>query len=377
MVQRLGGGNIAVGSLAVIHYLCYLLPQLMAANYVTMEPFRRPWVLTGGIAQRLQIFLIALIIGLLGADFPTLALILFFVVFSLNQIIAGITGPSWFDFFVKTTLPHQRGRLMGIRSSGGAALGFLNSLILAALLTYVAFPWNYSLGFLLAFVFQMSSWLVQRKVREETPSPLETSVPLSLLIARVTAIVRSDKSFRNFLIASALLVVGLMPQGFFIIAAIDRFSLSDSFVAIFTMTMLASQVMFAGLLGWIGDLRGHKIALILCAMAMVVASTIALLAQHPGWFFVVFSCIGLIFGVEMMTRHNFVSELASDQSRPLYIGIMNAWFAPFFLSSLFGGWLVDRFGYPMIFMTGVAFSIVGLTLLLRIPNPRSKSLTSG
>jgi len=372
LVQRLGGGNIAIGSLAVINYLCLLLPQLIAANYVTMEPFRRPWVLTIGLAQRIQILLIAVMIGLLGADFPSLALMLFFVFFSLNQIIAGMTGPSWFDFVVKTTRPHQRGRLMGLRSSLGAILGFFNSLVLAALLTYVVYPWNYALGFFLAFGFQFASWLVQRRIREETPSPIEVPVPLSRLVARVAEIVRSDRLFRNFLIASALSVIGLLPQGFFIVAAFKRFDLPESFVAFFTMTMLASQVIFAGLLGWIGDLKGHKVSLILCVAAMAGASVIALLADHPLWFFAVFSFVGLIFGVEMMTRHNFVAELATDQSRPLYLGIMNAWFAPFFLSSLFAGWLSDRFGYPVIFITGAAFSLAGLFLLLRIPDPRSR-----
>jgi MFS family permease len=370
LIQKLGGGDIAIGSLGVIYYLCYMLPQLVAANYVAMEPYRRPWVMGVGIAQRIQVLLIAVIIAALGTTLPTLALILFFVFFSLNQIIAGVVGPSWFDFVVKTTLPYQRGRLMGLRASIGAGLGFLNGVVLAALLTYTEFPWNYSLAFLIAFGFQLSSWFVQRRIKEETPSPMEAPVPISRLLARASEIVRSDKHFRNFLIASALLVVGLMPQGFFIVAAIKRFDLPESSVAFFTMTMLASQVIFAGLLGWLGDLRGHKVSLVICASAMGAASIIAVFAQHPAWFFAVFSFIGLIFGVEMMTRHNFVAELVSDQLRPLYLGIMNAWFAPFFLSSLFGGWLSDQFGYPAVFMVGAAFSLTGLALLLRIPDPR-------
>jgi MFS family permease len=372
IVQHLGGSNIAVGSLPVINYLLYLLPQLVAANYVNMEPFRRPWVLSAGLAQRLQILLIAIVIALFGSGFPTLALMLFFILFGLNQVIAGIVAPSWFDFVVKTTLPHQRGRLMGLRTSFGSGLGLLNSLILAALLTYFAFPWNYALAFLLAFGFQFASWIWLKKVVEDAPSKVEAPVALSRLIAKVLAIVRGDRMFRRFLISTGFSVVGLMSQGFFTIVALKRFDLPESFIGFFTMTMLSAQVVFAGLLGWIADLKGHKISLVVCSAAMALASFIALFAEHPVWYFVIFSFVGLIFGVELITRHNFVAELATDQTRPLYIGIMNAWSAPFFLSSLLAGWVTERFGFDVVFVIGGICSLLGLALLLRVEDPRTR-----
>ncbi len=342
-----------------------------------MEPFRRPWVLAAGLAQRIQIFLIAVVIALFGSGFPTLALMLFFLLFGLNQVIAGIVAPSWFDFVVKTTLPHQRGRLMGLRSSFGSGLGLLNSLILAGLLTYFRFPWSYALAFLLAFAFQFASWIWLRRVVEESASPTEPPVPLSKLIAKVMSIVRKDRAYRFFLISAGLSIVGLMPQGFFTIAALKRFDLPESFIGFFTMTMLSAQVVFAGLLGWVADLKGHKISLVVCSAAMVLASSIALFAQHPVWYFVIFSFVGLIFGVELITRHNFVADMATNETRPLYIGIMNAWSAPFFLSSLVAGWVSDMFGYDVVFVAGGVFSLLGLIVLLQVQDPRSKKPEAG
>ncbi|GJQ21473.1 MAG: MFS transporter [Bacteroidia bacterium] len=371
LVQRLGGGNIAIGSLPMMNYLLYLLPQVVAANYVTMEPYRKPWVMIAGIAQRSVILLMAVSIGIFGGAVPSLALLLFFLLYALNQMVAGVAAPNWFDFVVKTTHPLQRGRLMGIRSALGALLGFLNSLVLAGLLTYLPFPENYALAFFLAFGFQFASLVVQRNIVEDIPSPTESPVPLSRLMAKVVQIVRSDRAFRRFLLSIGLSVIGLMPQGFFTVAAFHRFGLPESFVGFFTMTMLASQVIFAGLLGLLGDFKGHKISLMICALAMTAASVIAVLAGHPAWFFVIFSFVGLIFGVELITRHNFVSDLATNQTRPLYIGIMNAWSAPFFLSSLIGGWISDQCGYDATFIIGAVFSLAGLLVLMRVPDPRT------
>jgi MFS family permease len=161
-----------------------------------------------------------------------------------------------------------------------------------------------------------------------------------------------------------------MPQGFFTIVALKRFDLPESFIGFFTMTMLSAQVVFAGLLGWVADLKGHKISLVVCSGAMVLASLVALFAHHPIWFFVIFSFVGLIFGVELITRHNFVAEMATEKNRPMYLGIMNAWSAPFFLSSLLAGWVSERFGYDVVFIAGGVFSLAGLVLLLQVNDPR-------
>ncbi len=369
IVTKLGGGNIAVGAVPILVYLLYFLPQVFAANSAGRSPYRRPWVISSGIAQRVQILILAVAIVLLGKETPSLALLLLFLVFGANQILAGISSPQWFDFMAKTTLPHQRGRLMGLRSSIGAVMGFANSLLLTVFLTYLPFPWDYGVTFFAAFLYQLASWLVLRKVSGEEPSEIVAPVPISSLFGRVLELVRADHRYRLFLIASALSVVGLMPTGFFAVAALKRLSLSDSYVGFFTVTFLAAQFVFGAILGWIADKRGHKMTLLICVGAMLSASVIGLLAQHPGWFFVVFALVGMLMGMEMITRYNFAADCATELTRPLYVGIMNAWLAPFYLSSLAGGWLSDIAGYELVFGIGGAFSLVGFLILIRISDP--------
>lgn len=371
LVIKLGGGNIAVGTLPVLYYLLYFLPQVLAANYAGRSPYRRSWVLSAGLAQRIQILVLALIV-LLGKDFPSVVLVLFFISFGANQIIAGLSSPQWFDYLAKTTLPHQRGRLMGLRSSVGALMGFANGAILTMFLAYFPFPWDYGATFFVAFLYQLASWIVLRKVSGEPPSEIVPPLPFTSFFGRISDLMRSDRRFRLFLIASALSVIGLMPAGFFTVAALKRFSLPDSFIGFFTMTFLAAQVLFGGFLGWIADRKGHKSTLLICSAAMLAASVMALLAQNPGWFFAVFALVGMLMGMEMITRYNFAGECATEQNRPLYIGIMNAWLAPFYLSSLLGGWVSDRAGYETVFAAGGVFSLAGFLILARISDPSKK-----
>jgi len=132
-------------------------------------------------------------------------------------------------------------------------------------------------------------------------------------------------------------------------------------------------VLAAGSLGWLSDRRGTKAALLVCAASMMLASASALLARDPVAFYVVFAFVGAAFGAEMMTRFNYAVESAPEPDRPMYLGIMNAWLAPFYLFSIIGGWLSEAFGYPVTFAAGLLFSAAGFAALLSVQDPRGGS----
>ena len=90
------------------------------------------------------------------------------------------------------------------------------------------FPYNYASAIGLAFIFQMSSLVVQRKVVEGTPSVVSSPVRIPDLFTRVRLIVAGNRLYRKFLIASALLIVSFSSAAFFTVAAMKKFDLSES-----------------------------------------------------------------------------------------------------------------------------------------------------
>ena len=48
LVSRLGGSNIAVGSVAVLLWVGLFLPQIFAARFVETRPWKKPWAIWGG-----------------------------------------------------------------------------------------------------------------------------------------------------------------------------------------------------------------------------------------------------------------------------------------------------------------------------------------
>ena len=229
LVYRLGGNDLAVGAIPVVVYLSYFLPQVFSANAVVQTPFRKPFVLNWGLAQRIQILLLAIAVGVLGNSFPSLALCCVFVIYSMSQATSGTISPRWADFVAKTVGANNRGKLLGLRASLGAILGFINGFILLAFLAYIPFPWSYASVFGLAFLFQLSSVIAQRRVVEDQPSRVATPAPINELFVHVKTIIKTNHTYRRFLFASTLLTVSLISVAFFTVAALKKFSLNESY----------------------------------------------------------------------------------------------------------------------------------------------------
>jgi len=369
LVKRMGGSDLSVGMLPVIIYGAYFFPQLFAASYSIRTPYRKPWVLVSGLLQRLQILVLVGVVGLSGWVNEQLGLLAFFAVLSLNQIFGGISAPVWFDYIAKTVAPNARGKLMGFRTSIGAAVGLLNSLLLTLLLSVVEYPFSFSIALLIAFVFQMISWGILRKTVETVPSVVDPPVRFPQILSHARSLLQNDNVFRRFLVASAVSIVGSMPVAFLTVAFIARFQLGDSAIGIYTMIMVGSQIISAGALGWLADARGHKLVLLLCAGSMVVATGVAMIASSPGWSYVVFALVGLIMGAETMARYNFAVDCAPERNRAQYIGLMSATLSPFYAAGFFGGVLSELFSYYIMFGISIFFSLAGLYLLTKVPQP--------
>jgi hypothetical protein len=375
LIQRLGGGDILVGAWPVVVYLAFFMPQVISANFSSASQFRKPAVIKRGFLQRLHILLLACVIALWGGSQPTLALSLMFLLYISNQATAGSVSPLWMDFVAKTTSAENLGKLTGWRTSTGAAVGLINGLILTALLTMLSFPYNYASVIGLAFIYQMSSLVVQNKVIEEIPSTISKPVRLSELFDRMRIIIVGNHIFRKFLFASVLLTISFSSVAFFTVAAIKRFDLSESVVVgIFTVVTIVGQILSGILLGWIADTKGTKIALLICGISLLLSIMIVLIAPSIFWFYLAFALFGINNGAEMFMRYNFAVECAPEGDRPMYIGLMNACFAPCYLLTPLAGWLSVLYGYNVVFILSLIFGIVGIVLLARTLDPRAEKL---
>lgn len=368
MVVELGGGNIAVGALGVVTWGGLFLPQLFAARYFEFLPRKKPWAIRLGLIQRLIVALIAILLLVFGESEPTVALIGFFGLYGLMQVVLGITTPVWFDLVAKVTPVVRRGRLSGYRSALAGVMGFGCSVVLTWILSEFGQPVKYSMVFGFAFLFMMVSLWVQAGMVESSPSPVTQRRTIREFLSEVPEVLRNNVSFRNFIIAMGFLVLATISITFFSVFAIEHFGAPPSAVGEFTMMMVVAQVVSAPLMGLLADRFGNKTTLVVASFALFAAALWALLAPTLEWFYLVFGLLGVNVSSETMARYNIAVEFAVERKRAIFLGLMNALLAPCYLVGLIGGWISDLIGYPAVFATGASCSVVGMTIMILCVN---------
>jgi MFS family permease len=371
LLARLGGTNIEIGMVGVLTYVGLYIPQLFAARYVETLPWKKPWSISFGTMQRFVVLLMGSLVLFFGNSRSSWVLWIFLFLFFTNSLIAGICTPGWFDMFAKLTSPKKRGRLVGLRNSLGGAGAFIGGFVLTWLLATFAFPVSYAVGFFIAFLLQISSIGIQSRLIESEPSPVVAGRELGSYLRELPVLLKQNKEFSRFLLASAFLIIAMVPSGFFTVYVLRDFHADEAVVGRYTLAMVAIQVVSAVAIGFITDRFGNKLALICTSGSMLLASVWALLAPSPAWFTLVYVFFGITLGAEMMVRFNMAIEYCPPQHRSMFIGMMNTILAPFYLAGLAGGLLSDLVGYKGVFILGIVASLIGMYVLIRhVRDPR-------
>lgn len=155
LVNQLTDFAPLIGLVTTIANGAWLLPQLIAAHYVTNRERKKPYVMATGLAGRPMYLLVALAIFLTGDTYPWLILALFFLAETVFTIADGLSMVAWFDIISKSIPPTKRGRLYSTGQIGGGLLAIAAGLVVRLILgpRGPAFPYNYGLLFLLSAAF--------------------------------------------------------------------------------------------------------------------------------------------------------------------------------------------------------------------------------
>ena len=273
--------------------------------------------------------------------------------------LAGLAAPGWFDFYAKISPLHLRGRLSGLRNALGSAGAFVFSFVLTLLLAVFSFPSNYALALIMAFVLQLASFLLQFLLIESSPSRTAERKPFFAFFRDLPSVLRDDREFRQFMIASIIMTPGTMPVGFFAAYALRELQVDGSYVGIFSVVMVAGQVVGALVNGLLSDRYGNKLVLAGSGVATSIACLGALIAPTGPWFVPVYLFVGITVGYELMARMNIAAEYSPVEKRSTYVGLMNAMLAPFYVSGLLGGLIADTLGFGALFILGLSLLGVG------------------
>ena len=363
-----------IALLSVILTTGWLLPQLFTANWTQRLPLKKfAPVNIGFWTERLPVILLVP-----SAWFATismeLAMVFSIICIAWHILGAGVIAVGWQDMIAKLFPVNRRGKFFGITNFGGTATGILGATLVAWLLDTYEFPFSYMWSFLFGAICILISWVFIAMTKEPKIEPKTMPISNRDYWKQLPAIIKSDPNFRRYLVTQVFTGAGNMAIGFLAVYAVQRWSLPDSQAGGFTIAMLIGQSVGNLLLGWLSDRKGHKLSIEICVLLTALAAGIAALAPQGNWFYIVFFLIGISVAGLMLSGISIVFEFCESDIRPTYIGINNTFRGIVAIAMpLIGGWLAKTQGYPIMFGTTFAISLIGLFLLhFWVQEPRKK-----
>jgi MFS family permease len=359
----------------------WLLPQIIAANYVGGKERKKPWVITLALIARPAYLVLGITTLIVGTRSPWLLLIVFFVAETIFSSLDGLGTVAWFDILARSIPPQRRGRFYGTAQALSGLLSVGAGAIVARVLGPGGppFPQNYGLVFLSCYALMMISFIGFTFVKEPADPARREREPWHVYLPRMMQLLRGHAQFRLVNSVRLLAALGGLAIPFYVVHATDVLGLGSESIGLFVSAQVLGGVIASLAMGYLNERSGSKIVTQLTAALGVFTPALALGIHYfppPGAtvahvYALVFLLIGANYAGYMQGFMNFVLEIAPQGEMPAYIGLYNTLGGTvIFVAPLLGGLLLESTSYPILFSAAIVGTVAGFALSLKLQEPR-------
>lgn len=383
-VSELTSSAPLIGLISTLMMGSWLLPQLIAANYLSGQKRLKPYLLISGAIGRSTLFLLAGMVYLCAGRWPTLTLIAFYLCLTTFMSCDAVTSVAWFDMWAKMIPSERRGRMVGL----GQVLSGLMTIGAAELVRRILspmgppFPANYALLFLLAGVALMISLGALLCLREPPGGAERQRTPWREFVPRLGQLLREDGNFRLLTIVRLLAGLGGLAGPFYIVYTAVGLGMARETIGLFITAQTGGSIAAGFVLGYLNERWGSGIVIRLSRLLGLAQPLLALAFTglhssggdvSPLAYATIFLLMGIINSSMMPGFFSYLVDLAPEKERPLYIGLSNTLSGMLMVVPLVGGWLLEATSYPVLFAATAAGSGLSLLFALRLAEVRQHS----
>ena len=372
-IGKFTASKVLIGLIPTVYLVGSTLPQIFMAKFLKNRRERKKYLVTAASIQRIGIlgmFVLSILqpkMAIPAASF----LVIFFLMYALQNVASGFYFPAWADFLGKA-VTRRRGFLFGISNFLGGLLGLGLGWLLSFLLDRYPFQQAIPVIFGISFIASIISLIAILSWREVVPPDAyfkdadETKGSY--------ASVFSDKNFVSYLAWRGLMVILEIATPYYTLSALEQFALNAGQVGIFTTIMSFSEAVMNPFWGWLGDRKGFLGVVKISAFAGICGALLAIFFPSLFTYYLIFFLVGgMVCGFQIASV-NIVYEFSPHRLVPLYTAICMIALTP--LSSIvptLGGFIAERLGYSTDFwIAGVlgTLSLIGMSAKVR--NPKKK-----
>jgi hypothetical protein len=386
-VNHLSGSPLLVGLVLPLRDGSWFLPQLWVSSRLQSQPRKLPLYARMSVVRVVGLGLLC-VAGLTLRD-PGWLLAVFFAVFGLYALAAGLSGLPYLEVVSKTIPPRQRGLYFAWRLTLGGLMALGASVVVRWMLTQpngLTFPRNFGVLFGMSTVALGLAMFSFQRTRE--PPDVETYPPVSLVsqFRRAMGLLRGDANFRRFLTMRGALIAAGSASPFFAVFAQQQLGAPTEMVGVYLAVVsgvgLVANMFFGRYSSRLGNRRlmvvatglGLTMAIWVLGVALLagplgVRGTAAALCLLP-----VYTLLSVREAGIGVAAYSLLMELAPPAERSVYMGFSNSILGLILLSTALSGFVVQYLGFAaLVVLTLVAYLVAlwaALTLREVMPEGR-------
>ncbi|GGG45571.1 MFS transporter [Croceivirga lutea] len=303
-----------------------MLPQIIIASYVrTLE--RRKWVFViGCILQGLSIAGIGAVTLFLKGTIAGWAIIALLILFSLSRGLCSVASK---DVLGKTIPKKKRGKLKGYTVSASGVLVLIAGLYIMCQSKNGADVTFYATTLFFAASLWVIAALLYSRVIEYKGATEGGKNAWKEAIDRMS-LVKSDKNFRNFIIARSLLLCSALTAPFYVLLAQNQLGKESYLLGLFILANGLASIISAPIWGRMADKNSKNVMSISALLAaglgvlMFVFITYIPFLRNSFWLYpVAFFLLGIAHSGVRLGRKTYIVDMAEGNQRTDYVSVSN------------------------------------------------------
>lgn len=362
---RLGASNLMVGLLTSLPALINILFQIPAARLIEHQRDRRRILLVSGLLMRLPAFGMALVPFFRAGQAEAVVYIT-----ALGTIPAAVSNIAFTAMLADVVAPRDRARVVSVRNALLSAVTMMTVLASGRALDILAFPINYQVMFIVAFLTSLVSLYYVRRVVMPSTEPRSRDVD-----SRKRANLRqwllsilAERDYMRFALGAFVYHWGLyLPLPLYTIYRVRELGISEGWIGALATLESAITIVAYYVWGKIAARRGSRLVLLLGIFGVALYPLGTALSRSVTPLLIVVSIAGVFGPAWNLGLFNGLLEVAPAERRATYVAVFNTLMnVPAFIAPLLGTTVAGMLGTRNALFVGAAGRIVAFLVFARL-----------
>lgn len=344
MLVESGGNAFHIGLMTAIMTGGSSFTQILFAPYISNKAYKKNIILTGINARLLSLISLGILLFTLNHGRHEVVLYLAFIFITIFSLGGAFANIGYVDIVGKAISNDQRKRFFSSRQILSGTAVIISAFLAKQVLMLKAFPVNYSYSFFIGGILLLVASGGFWSVKEHIASDFKIG-SFKKFFHILRAEMRQNKRLKYFLgfINTQGIAISFLP--FVVLHAKNNFDAQAADTGSFLISKVIGVVLVSLLVLLVSRRIKYNSILIMNVLFSIVLATLVLVIKDLSLLRFTFILGGMIFSLYTISMNGVLLEISGTKNRALYAGFAGAGNILPALFPLFGGWLIEQFGF--------------------------------